>query len=99
MRLKNVKELARLAARAHPRFSTCGLCGFPWYFVEHHNTLITKTMSCFPLCVNCWPELTVDQRIPFYRRLWESWRDGPGGVDISWEFIEAAVRDEAESSA
>ena len=94
--LKNIAELTELARRARREFGTCGLCGVPWHFVEAHTTPITKVQGCFPLCVNCWLTLTVDQRMPFYRQLWESWRDMEGNEKISWEVMEAAVIAEGE---
>jgi len=62
-------------------------------------------IGCFPLCVDCWPELTPEERLPFYRQLYEHWL-GVNGADTlpsekredyirelltRWPLIEAAV--------
>jgi hypothetical protein len=43
--------------------------------------------SCFPLCEQCWQELTPGQRLPYYRALVDSWMsDGrPNHNGIPWD--------------
>lgn len=41
----------------------------------------------FPMCQNCWSELRPAQRIPFYDKLIDMWKDG--GSDISPDEISA----------
>lgn len=47
--------------------------------------------GCFPLCQQCWSELPVEGRLPYYKKLWISWDD----PDIDWEPIRDAVYAEA----
>lgn len=46
--------------------------------------------SCFPLCESCWSSLTPEQRLPYYRQLWDSWHQW-GTPDAKWEDIESSV--------
>jgi len=32
--------------------------------------------ACFPLCEDCWSELTPEQRVPFYQILMDHWKSG-----------------------
>jgi hypothetical protein len=85
--------------RAH--LSHCGRCGTSWAFVHGHSTLYTDRVGCFPLCDECWDELTPPERLPFYRVLWERWysearfgaRDEGQMTELEaqWPAIEAAV--------
>lgn len=51
-------------------YSWCGRCKLPWSHVEGHSTHFAKGQGCFPLCVYCWGELTIEQRLPYYYALW-----------------------------
>lgn len=44
----------------------------------------------FPLCEQCWSELTPQNRLPFYRVLFEQWRF-LGSEYHEWADIERAV--------
>lgn len=84
-----------------PGYSACVRCGMPWHVTKSHNTLVTEWRGMFPLCESCWKELTPQDRLPHYRKLYESWLktepetlpDGTPykGLDMTWEEIEAAV--------
>jgi len=57
-----------------PGYSACGRCRRPWKFCDGHSTRYSDSHGCFPLCEQCWLELTVEQRMPFYRYLvWGTW--------------------------
>ena len=55
----------------------------------------------FPLCESCWKDMTPQDRLPHYRKLYESWLktmpetlpDGTPykGLKMTWEEIETAV--------
>lgn len=49
---------------------------------------IYAARGCFPLCEACWNDLKPFERLPYYRKLWESWGSPQ---DRSWTQIEAAV--------
>lgn len=49
----------------------------------------------FPLCEQCWNELTPETRIPYYRQLYDHWAsDDEVKEDLEpFETIEQAVRE------
>lgn len=54
--------------------------------------IIPAKTSCFPLCQQCWEDLTPEERLPYYRELYEEWvRLGPGRDEDDWEDIKSAV--------
>lgn len=56
-----------LAARLLPsHFSGCGRCKLPWNVVEGHSIAYSRTSGCFPICNECWDDLTPVDRVPFY---------------------------------
>lgn len=78
-----------------PGYSSCFRCQTAWKFVDGHSTPITKNTGCFPLCEDCWSELTPDQRLPFYYVLFSQWewsasQDGRE-FEKQWQDIEDAV--------
>lgn len=80
-----------LERRLHPGFSSCYRCWRPWACVRGHATMYSEHEGCFPLCQQCWSELPVEGRLPYYKKLWISWDD----PDIDWEPIRDAVYAEA----
>ena len=83
--------LAQYAQLLSPNVSFCQRCGLPWTVVSSHSTQYDGQRGCFPLCVLCWDALTVDERMPYYHRLWESWDTED---DPPWHMIQAAVLNE-----
>jgi hypothetical protein len=79
-----------------PGYGTCLYCHRNWKICEPHNTPYQFTYSdqlplreCFPLCEECWQELSIEERLPYYRKLWVIWQTG----DIEqWLLMEKAVR-------
>ena len=57
---------------------------------KEHITQYSSVGGCFPLCEQCWGGLTPEQRLPYYRDLWEEWEKWCVGY-ASWEAIKAAV--------
>lgn len=57
-----------------------------------HSTPYNVASGCFPLCEACWSELSPDERLPYYRQLWQRWlRDGVDKGVEEWRNIEASV--------
>lgn len=54
-------------------YSSCGHCGRPWPICNEHATMYTWDRGCFPLCEDCWSELTIEERWPYYLDLWSRW--------------------------
>lgn len=81
----------------------CYRCKMPWCLVDSHSTEDTYYSGLFPLCERCWRVLSPEKRVPFYRRLFDSWvkddlnrkrRPGVSYPDLSearWEAIERTV--------
>jgi len=81
-------------------FGRCGRCNRSWKWVKGHATNYTESSGCFPLCDSCWKALTPEQRLPFYRKLFDgntaSIRGYDGGEYLAhhleeWPLIEKAV--------
>lgn len=88
-------------------YSTCERCGRPWCLCQSHETeywrasnaelksdIAVAAMGMFPLCEDCWKELSPQERLPFYRSLFDSWRGNILEQNLpyhKWELIEAAV--------
>jgi hypothetical protein len=62
----------------------CGCCGRRWGTVDEHVVNYTSRSGAFAICEECWPSLTVEQRVGHMRR-----HHGNSG---SWNLIEAATR-------
>ena len=75
---------------AAPGWGRCGDCGMLWTAVTGHNTSFTESRGMFPLCERCWEALTPEERLPHYRKAWETWPPG----HAEWEVIERVVLEE-----
>lgn len=74
IRLMRGRALKPLA----PGYSCCFRCETPWKFTDHHATPYGGGRACFPLCQECWSELTPEQRVPYYEQLLKWWHNmGP----------------------
>jgi hypothetical protein len=80
--------LASHARSLSPGYSCCELCGLPWSVVTGHYTHYDENVSCFPLCDECWRILTPDERLPYYRTMFDKWGDK---LVAKWELIRDAV--------
>lgn len=70
-------------------YSWCLYCDRSWRVVDGHHTFLNEHSGVFPLCEGCWKTLSVEHRIPFYRKLYEMY-DEP---KEPWEVWEKAVRE------
>jgi hypothetical protein len=82
-------RIGRISQILAPRYGYCLKCKTTWKFVKHHTTMITSEHGMFPLCQKCWQETSVEDRLPFYRKLWDRWERS-----FTWEDVSAAVRRE-----
>lgn len=81
-------RIGRISQVLAPGYSSYHRCETNWYFVREHATSYDRSNSCFPLCEECWSGLTPEQRLPYYRQLWDEWNDPEYA---SWASIETAV--------
>jgi hypothetical protein len=95
-----LRKIAGFFARLiFPMYSACGRCGMTWNVTKYHSTYVPVGRGLFPLCESCWKDLTPQDRLPYYRKLYESWLvpvilpDGTPykGPNMTWEEIETAV--------
>lgn len=63
----------------------CGCCGRRWDDTKEHVVNYTARNGAFAICEDCWPGLTVDQRVAHMGR-------HHGGRGRTWNLIEAATR-------
>lgn len=47
--------------------------------------------GCFPLCEDCWSELTPEQRVPYYEQLADVWRQGGAEPSKCDAIVQAAL--------
>ena len=59
-----------------------------WRGVTAHTTLYALGCGVSPLCEECWSELSLQGRLRYYRRLWESWSHR---TEEEWDQIRQAV--------
>ena len=87
-------RIGRLSSFLLPGYSHCGKCRTNWMFVDGHSTTVPGTGGgMFPLCEQCWGELTPEQRLPYYRAVYNGWGDHQ---PFTWAQLESAVRDEEQ---
>lgn len=82
---------AKLHNPHHPGISGCYRCYRNWMICQGHDTQFNARSAMFPLCEECWQELTPQTRLPYYRQLWDDWNDSYPKDE--WDAIEAAVRE------
>ena len=86
------KALGVISQKVFPQMGSCGSCGMTWNVCEAHSTQYTERSGCFPLCELCWKEFTPNERLPFYKKLYNEWiRQGSNPDEEKWESIEKAV--------
>lgn len=74
-----------------PSYSACQKCDTTWAFVKPHCTDYEEGKGCFPLCEKCWNELTPEERLPYYRMLWNIWSYWNKQNEEKWIKINKAV--------
>jgi len=77
-----------------PGYSWCHRCKRPWTVCEGHSTEYQPGRWCFPLCEECWGELSPATRLPYYRQLWNEWKACEPLREPQWQDIERAVLNE-----
>lgn len=98
MNLKHRKFIGKIWKFLYPNYSTCGRCGRTWNICESHSTPYSEHGSCFPLCQDCFNELTIDERLPYYRQLIDEWIEGGDenhngqSWNNLWDVLEQNVR-------
>lgn len=84
-------RIGKISRLVSPGWGSCYRCYTTWNFVKSHITSINHTSGCFPLCEKCWAELSVYERIPFYKQLYDSWKTRGCGASYPFEVMRIAV--------
>ena len=87
-KLKVYRIVGVLSQILFPHYGSCGRCGRTWNICKGHSTQYTSSCGMFPLCESCWVELTIEDRLPYYRKLFDRWERN----ETIWNSIESAVR-------
>jgi hypothetical protein len=82
-------RLGKTTHRLSPGYGHCHRCLTSWDYVDGHVTTYQSGGGCFVLCEKCWRGLTPEERLPFYRQLFDEWERN--GTDVEWWEIEFAV--------
>ena len=82
------KDLSKLLSPLYANLGNCERCSLPWTVAKDHSTDIDEFHSCFPLCERCWNDLSIDGRISFYKKMYESWGQED---EAKWEALKKAV--------
>lgn len=89
-------RIGRVGKLFAPSYGWCLRCQTPWAFVPYHST-DWGSKGCIALCEKCWHELSLHQRLPYYRQLVEQWHERPDLRELSfeaeWQLVERAVLD------
>lgn len=85
-------QVAPILQRIVPYQSTCRRCEIPWAFLTSHTTYYTQGQGIFPLCEDCWGQLsTPAERLPYYKELLEKWKQDGLKDDDTYDAVIAAV--------
>lgn len=80
---------------AYLGYGGCMRCWRRWKIASPHQTMYSDSAGCFPLCGDCWRELTPETRLPFYRKLYRQWAsDLTGGLPTFQDIKDAVMRGE-----
>jgi hypothetical protein len=92
-RLRVGREIARRLGLGEG-YGGCFACSTPWDCAPHHVTDYDESSGCFPLCEECWSEMTPGQRLPYYEAMvdeWVSlWKEDYGKT--TWEELRRKIR-------
>ena len=80
----------------YPGYGGCYRCQRRWPICQSHATPFRnqdgEKHGCFPLCQECWEELTPEQRLVYYQQLWAEWESWDKMPREEWHRIEEAVK-------
>jgi len=91
VRLTLRKIVAVLAWPFSGGYSTCKRCNRTWNICEGHSTEYISGRGCFPLCEQCWSELTREERLPYYMSLVDDWQCG-NTSDRNYDEVREQIR-------
>lgn len=81
--------MAWLLNRFHRGLGTCLHCSRNWAICKGHITHFTEDRGVFPLCEDCWKDLSITERLFYYYALW--WLQEAD--EKQWHLVERAVKE------
>lgn len=93
MKLLLRKIRGAYSALIYPGFGYCYRCFRRWPTTQIHETDYSESHGCFPLCEDCWRELTPVTRLPYYHKMYQSWLKNKPPDLPAFEEIARAVRE------
>ena len=87
-KLKNIRGKAK-------GYSNCSRCGDSWDWKEDHEIPYKRDAEgrirglMFPVCEECYQEISPEERLEYCIRLWKSWGSPPDKVD--WDIVKKEV--------
>jgi hypothetical protein len=89
--LDRIIQQGKELQKKFPSSGWCGRCKWPWAAIEEHATPYAPGRMLFPLCETCWAQLTPEQRLPYYRGLYNCWTTNSGILDEKFDFSETLL--------
>lgn len=95
-----LRKLSSICNILYPYHGKCLRCHRSWALCLGHSTIYSAHIGIFALCEECWAELSIEERIPYYKKCWNGWRiwykdllaADNAHPQSEWAMIEAAVR-------
>ena len=99
MNLNLRRVIGNISEFAFTDYGSCSRCSRTWNICTPHVTsYLRDTYGCFCLCEECWSELSIEERLPHYNKLflrWKSYGDqdchGMQWLEV-WGRIQSAVK-------
>lgn len=63
-----------------------------------HITITRKKCGLIVICQDCWKSSTVDERVSYYRKLYEFWLEHCMIPLLTWNQLETLIRDDSKLS-
>ena len=91
MKLWLRKIIGDISKDLFPVYSGCGRCKRTWNVCKSHATDYSEGQGCFVLCEECWTELSIEERLPYYEDLIFLWRSNDDALIAKIEHMKTFV--------
>lgn len=76
----------------------CQKCKREFKEVSPHVSVVKRRLALIVLCRDCWKSSTPDERVSYYRKLYEFWLEQRVTPSQTWNQIETFVRNDSTLS-
>lgn len=95
--LKTRKTIAGLTRFLAPLFGHwvlegCWSCGIHEAVVPEHSLAFSEGTGCIILCEGCWRDLSLSEKIKYYRQWYDKVIGDQTDYEFTWEQIEMAIK-------